>query len=118
MDATVKAIWIDALRSGEYTQGAGGLTTIDPEDDKERDCCLGVLCKVAVANGLNIDVEHDEDSEVVRYDDSVAYPPDSVVEWAGLPAHDPYLGDNEASVWNDVEGIDFNGIADLIETHL
>ena len=42
MDAQLKKVWVEALRSGEYKQGKGMLYR--PE---ETHCCLGVLCKVA-----------------------------------------------------------------------
>ena len=43
MDATLKAQWVAALRSGAYRQGRVSLYT--PGDDTY--CCLGVLCKIA-----------------------------------------------------------------------
>lgn len=42
MDAALKAKWTAALRSGEYTQGAGNLRTLT-----DHYCCLGVLCAIA-----------------------------------------------------------------------
>ena len=41
MTPELKAQWIAALRSGEYTQGRGALKTGDGGY-----CCLGVLCIV------------------------------------------------------------------------
>lgn len=41
MDATLKAQWVEALRSGKYQQGYGALRKGD------QFCCLGVLCDVA-----------------------------------------------------------------------
>lgn len=41
MDATLKAKWIAALRSGKFKQGRGQLRKGNEY------CCLGVLCKVA-----------------------------------------------------------------------
>ena len=49
MDATLKARWIAALRSGEYRQGRRLLRASDGSY-----CCLGVLCEVA---GLRRDGE-------------------------------------------------------------
>jgi hypothetical protein len=40
VDAKVKAIWVEALRSGVYTQAQGSLKRGDSY------CCLGVLCDV------------------------------------------------------------------------
>lgn len=33
--------WVEALRSGKYTQGKCMLETLDG-----RNCCLGVLCRI------------------------------------------------------------------------
>lgn len=40
MTKELKQKWIDALRGGEYEQGYGALK------DKDKYCCLGVLCQV------------------------------------------------------------------------
>lgn len=40
LDPTKKALWVAALRSGEYEQGRGNL------HDKGKFCCLGVWLKV------------------------------------------------------------------------
>lgn len=42
MNAEVKKLWIDALRSGDYKQGLYQLYT--PETNSY--CCLGVLCSL------------------------------------------------------------------------
>lgn len=41
MDKKLKAKWVRALRSGRYKQGKGLLQR------GERNCCLGVLCRIA-----------------------------------------------------------------------
>lgn len=41
MNPELKAKWVEALRSGEYKQGAGRF------EKNGKFCCLGVLCKVA-----------------------------------------------------------------------
>jgi len=40
MDANLKAMWVEALRSGEYKQGNGYL------EKNGLHCCLGVLCAI------------------------------------------------------------------------
>lgn len=71
MDARIKALWTDALRSGRFTQGRGTLKTIDIDrmtDSPEpfpRHCCLGVLCEVLVSADrrppdVSIDIAPDE----------------------------------------------------------
>lgn len=43
MNAELKRKWVEALRSGKYTQGPMRLRRAG----EERFCCLGVLCDVA-----------------------------------------------------------------------
>lgn len=42
MKPEVKKLWLEALRSGAYKQGFGGLRIAE----KDTYCCLGVLCDV------------------------------------------------------------------------
>ena len=46
MNKEVKKKWVDALRSGEYAQGRSSLR------DHDEYCCLGVLCELAVKEGV------------------------------------------------------------------
>lgn len=85
------------LRSGTRIQGHGHLTQkIDGED---HDCCLGVGCKVAIANGLEGLEVHLPGSNIVDYvwtgtdPDGTSYEssessvlPSVVWEWYGFPA--------------------------------
>jgi len=50
MNPEVKAQWIEALESGEYTQGRGALTKVGPDGSRSH-CCLGVLTDLAVKAG-------------------------------------------------------------------
>ena len=43
MNQEVKTLWLEALRSGRYKQGAGQL--YNPQDNTY--CCLGVLCDIS-----------------------------------------------------------------------
>lgn len=43
MNKQVKALWLKALRSGEYAQGRERLLT-EEENGEHSFCCLGVLC--------------------------------------------------------------------------
>jgi hypothetical protein len=47
-------LWIEALESGEYEQGTGLLEYVEEGSEVTRRCCLGVLCRVAVNNGLDL----------------------------------------------------------------
>lgn len=47
MKKELKQKWIDALRSGKYTQTFGALKRVEEyEGNPVGDCCLGVLCEV------------------------------------------------------------------------
>ena len=113
MKPKIKARWIAALRSGEYTQGRGQLR------DGDKFCCLGVLCD------LHTNLTHKADWEGEYYaGQSRSSLPRIVAEWAGVNDDDPELNDAPASVWNDgtndedIKPHSFLEIADLIEAYL
>jgi hypothetical protein len=45
MNAELKAKWVEALRSGNYSQGHGLLKRRE-DDNTAKHCCLGVLCEL------------------------------------------------------------------------
>lgn len=47
---SVKASWLEALRSGDYQQGMGTLRTMGAGSLPDRFCCLGVLCDLQRPN--------------------------------------------------------------------
>jgi hypothetical protein len=56
-------LWTTALESGEYDQGVGTLRMTYVSPEKDRFCCLGVLCDVMLKNGLEMPVKKNaEDS--------------------------------------------------------
>lgn len=57
-------LWVDALRSGYFEQTSGVLEQRF-SDGKTRHCCLGVACRVAMANGLDLRVY--ENGEVTYF---------------------------------------------------
>jgi hypothetical protein len=138
----VKAAWLEALRSGRYTQGQGYLTTIT--GGERLDCCLGVLCDVAIRAGLPVDVQSSPArQQILKYDGQEGLLPLSVYRWATIdgyasdpdsasydidvdvpnPSYDPDDEDDDAtfsatlSERND-GGDDYDDIADLIENQL
>lgn len=140
MDAAIKAQWIRALRSGEYQQGRGWLTTVT-SDGTERDCCLGVLCKLARDAGVSFSVElkagmHGGPNKMVYGGEHYSLPRE-VQEWARLSKNDPAVTVDGAdsclsecndgrdqgeavdgSAWTAIAAMDFDAIADLIESQL
>lgn len=116
MDNRIKNLWLEALRSGEYKQTNGTLHRLKHFDSiPERHCCLGVLCDLAVKDGLPVEVK--ARIEYVEYDDESCTLPSRVIKWAGLTYNDLFIGNKRLSEYND-EGASFDQIADLIEKHL
>ena len=90
MDQTIKAQWVEALYSDEYEQGHDYLTKID-RDGKVTDCCLGVLCKLAIKAGVEITVKEveEDDFKYVSYRGKSGTLPIGVMQWAGLDQSSP-----------------------------
>jgi hypothetical protein len=90
-------LWVDALRSGKYTQGKNVLTEI--KDGADYDCCLGVACKVYADSGLSliIDVRPVGEMRRVRtYQNSYKILPEEVMQWLGLTTGDGRYGATDA----------------------
>lgn len=116
MNPEVKAKWLAALRSGEYTQGTGTL-----RDEFDNFCCLGVLCAIAVKDGLEIDVAAPGENGAWSYDGEEWFLPPKVSYWAGMDKNDPRIavsGYTRVSDLNDDAGMTFEQIADVIEVEL
>lgn len=143
MNARVKQLWLGALRSGKYKQARkalrAGPSILDStgEENNESFCCLGVLCDLAVQDGVLPVPRKDGtgtwiyggdfwDEGEDRYDDdgSWAALPRRVQDWAGISGSDPVIWaerdtyrNNSLAEINDA-GASFDLIADLIEEEL
>lgn len=120
MNAEVKDKWIAALESGEYVQGTGLLNYKKIADETPKLCCLGVLCELAVAEGITTSAKKnwtEGDSWETVYGDSwaSAYLPPEVIEWSGLPDHTGTLAGATRNLaqLND-QGATFADIAEVI----
>lgn len=138
MNPEIKKRWLGALRSGRYDQGRNGYLRQPHGRGNALFCCLGVLCDLAVQDGLAewVDVPdtrlHDAHSvlvwngEELDVDRNYDYLPEKVQEWAGLPDRDPTVpigyepftlsqlndhGTAEKTRYN------FGDIVDLVEEH-
>lgn len=126
MNPQIRDQWVANLNSGEYEQGKGSLTRISP-DGTEKNCCLGVLCEMAVKAGI-VYRTNTSAGGTVSYgtdyiDESDGYPPQAVVEWAGLDSFSPTLTvdgvQQNASNLNDrTDNLTFPQIAALIADQL
>lgn len=118
MDATIKAQWLEALRSGKYKQGKGALH--NKSDDSY--CCLGVLCEVMGVPEFHGDGDR-ESSEFINFgtidDFSSTSLPYQVRRVAGLL--DGYgcfagpMGEDESLAHMNDTGASFEEIAKIIE---
>lgn len=129
MKAEIKTRWLEALRSGRFPQTKGvlertsrGIADELGNADEVGFCCLGVLCSLAVEDGV---IQRKEGvGGVALYGDgeghSEAELPDAVVRWAGLDSTDPEVVDPardrtySLAAINDTGG-SFEHIAGLIE---
>jgi hypothetical protein len=104
-----KEMWIDALRSGKYTQCKSCL-----RDTNDSYCCLGVLVKVFEEyHGLEFNQKINSCKSAMEFGSfgSVVAPPELVIDWIKLlPKHQTLLMN-----LNDKHGCNFAGIADLLE---
>lgn len=121
MDSDVKEDWIQALRSGDYTQGQG--TMKKKKDGDVRHCCLGVLCEILPGHWAKKEKGF---TYVYKDDFASRVLPGSVVEDVGLSSDEPQVeidgGQVELSILNDgkmgLKRYTFDEIADLIEEQL
>lgn len=134
MDPQIKARWLEALRSGKYEQGRSALNTGGANGQF---CCLGVLCELAVEDGVVTrnqpwaDVETLGNDPQFHYDHEGGALPRAVREWAGLAYSNPATRVTRGEVFTDLEvpdlqdrmslaeindaGMDFTYIAAVIE---
>lgn len=129
MNPEIKARWLAALRSGEYKQGPGVLRN----RDEDTYCCLGVLCELAVQEGVVRSVvevgncwiaDREDRVRITGYDGATTVLPVTVSEWAGLDrsgvdSGNPWvLGRQKQLAQLNDEGYAFTELADVIEREL
>lgn len=108
MKAELKHKWVQALRSGKYSQGINTLRTRD-----NKYCCLGVLADVS---GLGIWRETNGVWEYIHADIRLGR---NSIEWPMLERVDLSSSEQAALVrMNDTEKRPFNAIADWIDKFL
>jgi hypothetical protein len=122
MNQQIKQQWIEALRSGEYSQAQEELRVGDSF------CCLGVLCDIySKSKGANFWTETKRGSGCYYFESlpeqyEFATLPQNVSEWAGLHDDNPIVEYGEEKVaisdLNDRERLSFNQIAAIIEDQL
>jgi hypothetical protein len=124
---------VEALRSGEFPQGFGRLANM-LSGGKIQYCCLGVMCEVAIRNGVQLEITEGEGAR--RYDGVEGLLPVRVAQWLELGGKElgmdlsddplarlvsPLVSSSagqqamELSSLNDTFEWTFNEIADAIE---
>ncbi len=109
--------WVEKLRSGDYPQGKHALRSAS-----NHYCCLGVLCEVAVEEGIipkpKLRSTNSANYEFGKhYEDRTSLPPE-VSEWSGVNADGTLKNETlyyELMSMNDQQGKTFPEIADSIE---
>lgn len=111
--------WAEALTSGKYKQTKGRLQRTKPGGKGEPVgfCCLGVLCELAVADGVIPPAYCPDHLSGGMYGGLWSTLPDEVQEWAGAEVDDPRLEPDHApaSYLNDKEGKTFEELAEAIK---
>jgi hypothetical protein len=104
MKAEIKSMWVAALRGGEYLKGTGSLKI---SDSGPTPCCcpLGVLCDLYIKEtGRGSWVVRNEWNDYSFHGGldksrSVSFfPPQEVLDWAGLSCLDPDILDDDEAV--------------------
>jgi hypothetical protein len=123
LNADIKRRWTEALRSGEYRQTQYVLVMPDPILG-DAFCCLGVLCEIAVKDGVIVRQAESYLDPANPMDQSDATLPMAVLRWAELPTEADGAGEvvvgheRFLTTFNDNFGYDFNQIANIIEEKL
>lgn len=99
--------WVEALRSGKYKQGTINLCR------NNKYCCLGVLCEIAIENGL--DISRVDNNGNIAFDGDFGGITKKVQEWIGIPSSLGIYSGRALSSDND-QGKTFQEIADIIES--
>jgi hypothetical protein len=121
MDPVVKKKWLAALRSGEYEQGKNYL------ENAGKFCCLGVLCDLAVKEGVIQKSPSKDNEQLICYPDEVKYfgyahnvLPNKVKEWSKILTDDgEYHSENINFLLSNLNdsGKTFEQIAKYIEDY-
>ena len=103
--------WVEALRNGEYEQTTGKLANAE----RTEHCCLGVLCELAIKEGLSMAVRLSV--EMAYFNGEDVNLPAEVLDWAGMESALGSYPDGRALVVLNDEGKPFEQIANVIEQY-
>lgn len=115
MNPEVKALWIEALRSGKYQQGQGGLRKVIGGDEPDQFCCLGVLCDLVpteLGSWFSAEFENYRQFGIDVNTSQSGVLTSEVANWANLSYFDKLID------LNDSKKAPFTKIADYIQENL
>ena len=116
MNKSIAKKWVKELRSGRYEQGVYRLV-----DNKDNFCCLGVLCNLAIDEGIGKWVKGSSGwafRTAADIDDQIL--PLEVRKWAGMYSSSGMLNDGTLECLTDLNdaGKSFKQLADIIENNV
>jgi hypothetical protein len=76
------------LKNNNHLQATEALEKIDSEENHSF-CCLGRACRVAIDNGLELEIGTDEQGYKVTFNSSYEVMPWEVVDWYGFSDNNP-----------------------------
>ena len=132
MNERIGSKWIQELESGRYRKGSGHLHVRGGTASEDAFCCLGVLCQMAVAEGVAMPMVetqgphamHDGQVVLMRYGEegSGGQLPREVQEWAEMVTPLGQINRDTMS-WTDLAAINdqvdsFSPIVTAIRKHL
>lgn len=104
--------WVEALRSGDYSQAKGWLRRED------RFCCLGIACNLhAEATGNAWETDDTQYAGEASYLGSGSVLPPKVQTWLGLTDSTGGISDDQCLSGDNDIGHTFEQIADTIEAN-
>ena len=116
MDKKIKKLWVDALISGEYTQGQHRLRT--NIDGNTSFCCLGVLCNIHAQENPHLAIKQTDNRS---YFGQMEFLPVEVTEWARIGDSQLYViidGENVHLAEHNDDGTSFEKIAKAIDEQM
>lgn len=120
MNPRTARIVINALRSGRYKQAH--FTLEERVDGETRNCCLGVITREAMADGVPIAASRRPRATHVTFEDEAgkhtAALPEAAQAWLGVDNRAPYFDGISSIDRNDGRCDTFDVIADAIEADL
>lgn len=113
MNPAIRDRWVAALRSGQYPQAFNNLRTDDGF------CCYGVLCELAVQDGVIPPPEREPSTATYAYGNAASLLPPPVKAWAEIQFKQMGLAKANDG-WTSRDGanhpsVGFAQIADFIE---